>query len=437
MNDGANREPADEQLKKPSVLSQLLPYLFTVAILIWVFNGLSSNVVDERHELSGTKWSGLEHMGVKPDTIQLRSVDAQVEYCRADDIENCPHGGDYELRPETNDVAAAIRRTPGSRIDDGAVVSVNYVKKVKASDIAAIVKDADLRFFLPLMILHALLFFLADTFSFGLAYKWFNAPDITLGEMMEVRGAPYVIQVGLAVLAEVFFPLYMWRVKKVPVTETISSHFWTIILDLAAGLSAITPAVIYNLYVDNLVPVIGVEWLWGCMVFWAFFFGILIFFNSPYRERARAWIASGKSDEKSGFREGVGGALQLLRTFSLARWDHSLRVYLVRLALLASTLISNYAGLRAMGVDPPLALAFISIPIIVISIFLPIGVGGYGGPQLIAWFLIVKLGEAGTADQVLAYSLLWSTGFLAGRAIIGMVFIRGFWKRCFPEGFKL
>ena len=79
----------------------------------------------------------------------------------------------------------------------------------------------------------------------------------------------------------------------------------------------------------------------------------------------------------------------------------------------------------------------IGIPLVVLSLFLPIGVGGYGGPQLIAWFLFVKLGAAGTADQVVAYSLLWSAGFLAGRALIGLVFIRRFWSRCFPMGYKL
>jgi len=37
-------------------------------------------------------------------------------------------------------------------------------------------------------------------------------------------------------------------------------------------------------------------------------------------------------------------------------------------------------------------LAMIGIPLVVLSIFLPIGVGGYGGPQLIAWFLFADFG---------------------------------------------
>jgi len=435
-----------QEVKKPSLLSQVLPYLFTAAILIWVFTGLSSNVVDERHRLSRAKWSELEHRGIRSGSIEVRSADGEVIYCQAGQEPGqqeapgiCPEGGDYELRAETEDRAAAIRLAVGSKIEDGTSVSVNYVKKVKMADIAAMVRAADLSYFLPLMIIHCLVFFLADVFSFGLAYKWFNVPDLKVKEMMEVRGAPYVIQVGLATLAEVLFPLYMWRVKKVPITETVSSNLWTIILDMSAVMSAITAAVIYNLYVDNLVPAIGQEWLWGCAVFWAVFIAGLIFWLSPLQERVAAWIALDREagQEKNGLKQGVGGALQLLHTFSQAQWHHALWVYFIRLALLISGIVSNYTALLAVGVEPPPALAFISIPIIIMSIFLPIGVGGYGGPQLVAWFLLVKMGEAGTAEQVVTYSLLWSTGFLVGRALIGLVFIRGFWKRCFPEGFRL
>jgi hypothetical protein len=135
----------------------------------------------------------------------------------------------------------------------------------------------------------------------------------------------------------------------------------------------------------------------------------------------------------SGVREGLGGALQLLRTFSYARWHHYLRAYAARLMILLSALVSNYAALLAVGAEPELTLAMIGVPIVVLSVFLPVGVGGYGGPQLIAWFVFVKLGNAGTADQIIAYSLLWSTAFLVGRAIIGLVFMPGFWKRCFSR----
>jgi hypothetical protein len=431
----------DLPLRKPSFLSQAVPYLFTAAILIWVFTGLSSNVLDERHTLSGTAWVELTGSGIRIDSIEIQSHDGAETYCGFPEggsasAGRCPNGPDFAFRKHPDRDKAMIRRLETTRIPDGAWVSVNYVKKVKLSEIWAMVKGANLSLFLPVMFLHTIVFFFADVFSFGSAYRWFNAPDLKTREMMEVRGAPYVIQVGLAPLAEALFPLYMWRVKKVPITETVSSNIWAMIMDFSAIFSVITPAVIYNLYVENLVPAIGPAWLAGCLAFWAFFVGNLLFWKTPPGRRmtARFHATRAGSRDPAGIKGSIGGAGRLLHTFGLARWHHIVRCYLARAVLLASTLVSNYVAIRALGMDPALPMALIGIPIIVLSIFMPVGVGGYGGPQLIAWFLFVSVGHVGSPDQVIAYSMLWSTAFLAGRAAIGLLFIRGFWRRCFPGG---
>jgi len=302
---------------------------------------------------------------------------------------------------------------------------------------------ADLSYFLPAMIVFLLVFFLADVFSFGQAYRWFNAPDITLREMMECRGAPYVIQIGLAPLAETLFPLYLWRRKGVRISQALSSNIWTFLNDGAAIMTAISAAVIYNFW-TGLVPALGPAWLVVVVVFWTFYLGNLYFWHSHFRERAVHWIAGGAgaaaeeppAKAKQFLRQAAAELLQLLRTFSVARWHQYLRVYLVRLVMWGFSLLSNYAALRAVGVDPPLPLAGVAIPLIVLSIFQPISVGGYGGPQLIAVYFFSRLSQSGTEAAVLAYSLLWSTCFLVGRAVIGVIFIRGFWRATFPEGFR-
>jgi len=440
----APEKPQEEDVKKPSLLSQAVPYLFTFAILFYVFTGLSSNVVDERHHLSGSTWSHLKQKGARSSSLEVRNPEGSLTYCGglhgcSAGCEDCPDGVDYEFTEHPDKETVSLRRCEPSNIPDGGEISVNYVKKVKLSEIWAMVKKADLRLFLPIMVLHTIIFFLADIFSFGIAYRWFNVPDMKLKEIMEVRGAPYVIQIGLSPLAEVLFPLYMWRVKRVPVAETMSSNIWTMIMDIAAIVTAITPAVAYNLFIDNLIPAVGTGWLVGCFIFWVLFFGNFIFWYTPMGRRTAARIAADISPEgqKEGIRQTLGGVRQLLRTFSLARWQHFFRSYLARFMLILSSLISSYVAMKALGMDPSLPLALIGIPLVVLSVFMPIGVGGYGGPQLIAWFLFVKMGQAGTADQVIAYSLLWSTGFLVGRAVIGLIFIRGFWRRCFPGGYRL
>lgn len=443
---GATSNPQEAlPVRRPSFLSQALPYLFTAAILLWVFTGLTSNVVDERHTLSGSRWSELAGAGVRVGSVQVRSHDGTEPYCGVLEGEPardaCPAGADLAFRAHPDRDAVMIRRTEFSRIPDGGLVSVSYVKKVKLSEIWAMVRGASLSLFVPVMVLHTLVFFLADVLSFGMAYRWFNVPGLKLREMMEVRGAPYVIQVGLAPLAEVLFPLYMWRVKQVPVTETMSSNIWTMIMDFSAVFSVVTPAVVYNLYVQNLVPEIGAAWLAGCMVFWALFAGNVLFWKTPPGRRMTARFHATRAAErntaaprKTGIRGALGGAGRLLHTFGLARWHHMVRCYLARALLLLSTLVSNYVALRALGMDPALPMVLIGIPFVVLSIFMPVGVGGYGGPQLIAWFLFAEVGGVGTADQVIAYSMLWSTAFLIGRAAVGLLFIRGFWRRCFPAG---
>ncbi len=424
----------EQEIKKPSIFNQVLPYVFTAAILAWVFTGLSSNVVDERHTFNGKQWETLNRAGVKIGSIEVKSLDGAA-YCGAVEGEKaeCPEGLDYEVSPRPDQDQTALRRTADSSIPDRTEVSVDYVKKVRLSEMWAMVKAADLRFFIPVMILHTLIFLFGDVFSFGLAYRFFNVPGIKIRELLEVRGAPYIIQVGLAAFAEIFFPLYMWRVKKVPVTETLSSNLWTMIIDTAAIFSLITPAVIYNVFVDNIIPVIGYPWVVVCGIYWVLFFSNAIFWHTALGQRTAERIAAdrGGAKDEQGLKKSMGGGLQILRTFSIARWDQYLKVYLARAAVWASFLLSNYVALTALGMSPSSPMAMIGIPLVVVSIFMPIGVGGYGGPQLIAWFVFVELGQAGTADQVIAYSLLFSTAFLIGRAAIGMVFIRGFWKRVF------
>src|SRR3990172_13198812 len=114
-------KPAD-QIKKPSIGSQLVPYIFTAAILVYVFTGLSSKVVDERYTLTATEGTELKSRGLRPSSLEMKSIDGSVVYCEKARAEKdagsakliaigCPPGGDFELRHETREAAAALRRT--------------------------------------------------------------------------------------------------------------------------------------------------------------------------------------------------------------------------------------------------------------------------------------------------------------------------------------
>jgi len=62
------------------------------------------------------------------------------------------------------------------------------------------------------------------------------------------------------------------------------------------------------------------------------------------------------------------------------------------------------------------------------SIFLPISAGGYGGPQGAAVLFLVQLWDLCSMEQALGFSLLWSTLFLIGRAMVSGIFLLPLWK---------
>jgi len=299
---------------------------------------------------------------------------------------------------------------------------------------------AKLGWFVPFMAGFVVLCGAVDTFTFGQTYSWFCA-KLTTKEKFELRVAPMMVQVVFAPLAEVLFPLYLWRRKGVSPTHAISTSFWTMISDVAAETTALSIGVIYNLK-TGLVPQINIWWLAAVGVFWAVYFGNIIFWHTPAQPKIAAWVE--RSREAGADQRGAKGVLvkaaaqatQLLRTFSIARWYHYLYVYSVRLLIVAGGIICNYATLKALDINVPFSLAIIGLPIIFYSYFLPINVGGFGGPQALAILFLYEIGHCGSKESIAAYSFLFSAGFLIGRFLLGAVFIRGFWRNTFPEGFR-
>lgn len=300
--------------------------------------------------------------------------------------------------------------------------------------------QAKLGFFIPAMIGFVILYGVIDSFTFGQAYSWFCI-KLTTYEKLELRIAPYVMAVICAPIAEGLFLIYLWRKKGVSPAHAVSSSIWIIVNDYAALATAFTIAVIYNLG-NNLVPQINnIYWLAAMIFFWVFYFSNLIFWHSSFQPRIAAWIERshkarlGKQGSDGLLLKIAGGATQLLRTLSIARWYHYLFVYGLRILSLIGVLVSNYVALKALDINVPLPLAVIAIPIIYSGHFLPINVGGFGGPQALSILFFYEIGHCGSKEQVVAYSVLWSAGFLIGRFLFGLVFIRGFWGKAFPEGF--
>ena len=302
-----------------------------------------------------------------------------------------------------------------------------------------ILGQAQLSYFIPFMVGFVILLGVIDSFTFGQAYSWF-CTHLTAYERLEVRIAPYIFQVIFAQLADVFVLLYLWRKKGVHPTHALSSTIWTMVNDYAAFATMITIAVIYNIKY-KLIPQINIYWLMAVIIFWLLYFLNLIFWHSSLQPRIAARIERSHK-EKLGKRESdnlllrmMGEIIQLLRTFSMARWYHYLFVYGLRILALTGVLVSNCVALKSLGINISVSLALVAIPIINLSYFLPINIAGFGGPQAISILFLYEIGHCGSKEQIVAYSLLWSTSFLICRFFFGLVFIRGFWGNAFPEGF--
>jgi len=303
-----------------------------------------------------------------------------------------------------------------------------------------ILAGANLALFIPAIAAYVIFFGLNDSFTFGQAYSWFNARLKTL-EKMEVRIAPYVVQPLFAPLAEVVILIWLWRRKKVPPAHGLSSALWTVANDLAAVFTPLTIIIIYNLKA-RLIPGVGLSWLLAMIAFWMIYFASLVFWHSPLKPRAVAWIerprqtaVQGKGATRLVLRSLAAG-IQLLSTFSQAKWHHYLYIYLIRLSLFGFSLAANYAALASLGIKVPFELMLMAIPFIFYSYFLPVNVAGYGGPQGISILFFSQIGKVAGREEIAAYSFLYSTGFLAGRFLFGLLFIKSFWKHAFPQGFR-
>jgi len=140
-------------------------------------------------------------------------------------------------------------------------------------------------------------------------------------------------------------------------------------------------------------------------IVWAWCLSILAFFIL-FRFRKR-WLSNGMGNHG------------LLECFLTAKVTHYVHIYLVRLSLLAAHLYAISIILPLLSIDLSLWQLVIFSPLFVASAFLPISVGGYGGPQGVAVLLLVQLWQVTNIESAIAFSMLWSTFFLLGRCSVG------------------
>jgi len=266
---------------------------------------------------------------------------------------------------------------------------------------------------------YCLIYYLTDILSFFRAYNWFNV-SISLAETARLRFASYAVQAINGALTEIMSVLYMFRVKKVPVlcaTGSAGFVYFNEILTLMVFLAYCAFALPEANRIQRSIPALGLSFwqifqilvlaVWVLLPLW------LLFWRTGFRNRFPKIRDAGAL---IGFNKGT-----------LANYAE---IFGYRFFNNLVSIIANIIMLKALGINAPLPLLFAAVPIMVNVAYWPVSAGGFGGPQLVAHFLLKGYASE---EAVLAYSLVWSALFFLTRTLSGIPFIRPVYKAAFPQ----
>jgi uncharacterized membrane protein YbhN (UPF0104 family) len=290
--------------------------------------------------------------------------------------------------------------------------------KIDFEEVAKILKNAKASWIISAYLFYCVTYYFCDILSFYRSYNWFNT-KISLGETARLRLASFAVQAINGAITELMSVLYMLRVKKVPALESTSSAgfiYFNEILTMVALLSycAFFLAPEYRIQVSVPYMNLGFWTLFQALIIaaWAFVPVWLLFWRTGIRDRFPK------------VRDNV-----LLTAFKKATVANYGEVFFYRFANNFLSLIANIVILKALGIDAPLPLLFAAVPIMVNVAYWPVSAGGFGGPQLVAHYLLKGYASE---EAVFAYSILWSALFFLTRSLTGIAFIRPVYKAAFP-----
>ncbi|MFO8056355.1 MAG: lysylphosphatidylglycerol synthase transmembrane domain-containing protein [bacterium] len=300
------------------------------------------------------------------------------------------------------------------------LILVYMFYKVDFSRVWDILTRDDIHHFLIVgaYLVYCAVYYFTDILSFHHAYNRFNAA-IGFLETARLRFASYTVQAVNGAITEVMAVLYMRRVKKVPVLSSSSSAAFVYFNETYTMVALLSYCAFLLPEKNRIVieiPHIGVTF-WGLLqgaivLAWIVLPLWLVFF------RTRLGTFFGRLYNA-----------EVLLAFREARLRDYAAVFGYRFGNNVINVLMNIVILKAMGIDAPLPLLFAAVPFMVNVAYWPISVGGFGGPQLVADFLLK--GYA-TEETVFAYSLIWSALFFLTRTLSGLPFLRPVYRAAFP-----
>ena len=250
-------------------------------------------------------------------------------------------------------------------------------------------------------------FFVMDVFSFGAGLKQVVEPKAPWKDIFLLRGGTIFSGVIFAPLGEVFAPYYFYRRWQRSVLRTVGTAVYVGLVDSSCLAIALASAFLF-FDASSISP----YWLL-LLAGHASFLLVVSFLFSRF---GLSYIPESLRNR------------EFLFALVTAPATLTLRIFLVRFAVFISVCLTLYYLLILCDIHLSAAQALVFMPLFMGSVFLPISAGGYGGPQGAAVLFLVQGWALCTAEQALAFSLLWSTFFLIGRALVSGAFVLPLWR---------
>ena len=217
--------------------------------------------------------------------------------------------------------------------------------------------EADWVMWLALMIPYSIYFFLIDSHATWRLIRWFNAPEIKLGNILPIRASAYILSLVNEQVGKGAMSLYLLKRHDVPVWKALSSMIMLGMVEIYQLLifSAVGVLIYYDLVVaaSTAYPLPTIMLSVYTVAFLYFPFHLLYFHGHIFK-------GSGLRDR------------QLLHAFRQAELKHYVMLLLFKAPNMIGAMVVYTLALTLFKVDVGFGQMFAFLPVIFLAAALPL-----------------------------------------------------------------
>ncbi|UCD85720.1 MAG: flippase-like domain-containing protein [Deltaproteobacteria bacterium] len=292
-----------------------------------------------------------------------------------------------------------------------ALIFVFIFRRVPFSEIIAAFGLVKIYLFIPLILIFFPITFISDALSHHLAFTWL-AKRTRFFEVLRARGASFILGMLNFFIGIGGIGYWFSRTKKVPAGEATSAIVFVMFMNLLSiiALSSVGVVLMPEVHLSHFFT-LGSEGHLVRIVFitlMVLFFQIFIWVRKPEAPLARWLLFRGP-----------------FKVFDRVRFHHFAIVFGLKSFSFSSVLFGIWLGLKTFGVDLSLISIITYVPLVLLIGSIPITVFQLGTTQA-AWLFFFR--DLAPPATLVAFSVLWSFGFLVMRMVVGLA--------CLPRALK-